>query len=108
MEETKEAEMDDENEIQRVCKTIENQEDKNYEDMVSDCLVQLEYDIFQQIKAQLQKKTNALFLLCKQLVKAFIATYSPFTQLDSKSKLDKTMMRRKTLQMKSVIQDTSI
>ena len=38
--------MDDESEIQRVCKTIENQEDRNYEDMVSDCLVQLEYDIF--------------------------------------------------------------
>ena len=45
-------------------------------------------------------------MLCRQLVKAFIATYSPFTQIESK-KLDKIQMRRKTQQMKSQIQDMS-
>mmetsp|Transcript_25973 Transcript_25973/g.32351 ORF Transcript_25973/g.32351 Transcript_25973/m.32351 type:complete len:104 (+) Transcript_25973:548-859(+) len=56
-EETKDCgsdEFDDGDEMQRVCRAIEDQEDKNYEDMVSDCLVQLEYDIYQQIRNQLQ------------------------------------------------------
>ena len=37
---------DESEETRRVIKVIENQEDKSYEDMVSNCLVPLEYDIF--------------------------------------------------------------
>ena len=74
--------------------------------MVACNLVQFEYDLFQQIKSQLQKKTNALFLVCRQLVKAFIGSYSHFTQLDGKVK-DRATMRRQTKRMKSTIQDVS-
>ena len=49
--------------------------------MVACNLVQFEYDVFQQIKSQLEKKTNALFLVCKQLAKAFLENYSQYTQL---------------------------
>jgi len=75
--------------------------------MISDHLVQFEYDVFQQIKAQLQKKTNALFLIGRQLAKAFIACYSPLTQVEGRSE-DKLLMRRQTQRMKSVIQDISL
>ena len=94
-------------EKERVMQVISEQEEINFEDMVTDSLVQFEYDIFQQIKAQVGKKTNALFQVCRQLAKAFIATYRPLTQLEGK-KMDPLQLRRETLRMKSVIQDMSI
>ena len=90
-----------------VYKVISEQAETDFEDMVACNLVQFEYDLFQQIKSQLQKKTNALFLVCRQLVKAFIGSYSHFTQLDGKVK-DRATMRRQTKRMKSTIQEKSM
>ena len=70
--------------------------------MVASNLVQFEYDVFQQIRSQLEKKTNALFLVCKQLAKAFLENYSQYTQLQDANinasggpiPLDKSFMRQ--------------
>ena len=75
--------------------------------MISNNLVKFEYDVFQQIKEQLKKKTNALFLICKQLAKAFVQTYSKYTLGDT-SKMDKKQAARKTRQLKNEIQDLSL
>ena len=64
-----------------VYKVISEQPESDFPDMVACNLVQFEYDVFQQIKSQLEKKTNALFLVCKQLAKAFLENYSQYTQL---------------------------
>ena len=76
--------------------------------MVACNLVQFEYDLFQQIKSQLQKKTNALFLVCRQLVMAFIGSYSQFTQVDTGKAKDRATLRRQTRRLKSTIQEKSM
>ena len=64
-----------------VYKVISEQPESDFPDMVASNLVQFEYDVFQQIRSQLEKKTNALFLVCKLLAKAFLEHYSQYTQL---------------------------
>lgn len=88
-------------EIEKIDHLMRDQEETDYEDMIATNLVKFEYDIFKQIKSQLQKKTNALFLIGKQLAREFIACYSEYTLLDGTAKMDKTTINRKTQRMKS-------
>ena len=62
--------------MEKVYAVIEDQKETSYDDMISNNLVQFEYDVFMQIRAQLHKKTNSLFLICKHLARAFVQTYS--------------------------------
>ena len=94
--------------MEQVYAVIEEQPETNYDDMISNNLVQFEYDVFQQIRAQLHKKTNSLFLICKHLARAFVNTYGQYTALDATCTMDKQQMKRKTRQLKSTIQEVSM
>ena len=72
---------------------IDDQSEIDYDDMVSNSLVQFEYDIFTQIKQQLHKRTNALFQICKVLAKAFVQYYSQYTKLRQSNISDKQLQR---------------
>ena len=85
---------------------IQEQEEEDFEDMISNNLVLLEYDIYNQIRNQIMKKTNALYQICMEIAKAFIRHYSPYTSVDPK--LSKNDQRRVTRQMKSRMQNISM
>lgn len=87
--------------MEKVYAVIEEQEETNFDDMISNNLVQFEYDVFQQIKSQVKKKANVLFQICKQLTKGFIANYSHYTKIESGKLENKEFLKKK-------IQDASI
>ena len=52
------------------------------------------------------KKTNALFMICQELARAFLNNYKQYTQMDQN--LSKIEQRRQTKRMKSRIESISL